>query len=484
MKYSIRGLALLGTVLVLSACGGGGGESDTQSSPTGGISRTGIASGPIATFGSIVVNGVHYNTDAASFRIDGNIGQQSDLSVGQIVTVQGTIDSNGTTGTANTVIFDDIVKGPVQSIDLIAQEITVLGQTVAIVAETSFDDRFSPASIDGLSLNQIVSVSGQIDSNGHIVASRLEPKPAGTKFKVHGNISNFDSSTLRFNINALVVDFSAAILDNFSGGQPADGDFVEVKGTALDAANELLATKVELESRFPGGTNGAYAEIEGFITRFDSAQDFDVGGMPVSTSASTVFTGGDPSDLGLNLKVEVEGVIDSNDVLVAQKVKIRRAKVVRVTADIDSVDTATNSVVVLGITVNVDTLTRLEDKSNADVDPMNLSDLNAGDYVEIRGSEIPAGSGVILAARFEREDADNDAILRGFVETFNEPGLSILGVVIETNGNTVFRDLNNTRISSAEFFAQLAPNTLVKAKGTEVSDSTIVARELELEMEQ
>ena len=60
---------------LLSACGGGGGgggdSGDTTSPPdttppTGGIGRTGVAVGPIANFGSIVVNGVRYDTDSAT----------------------------------------------------------------------------------------------------------------------------------------------------------------------------------------------------------------------------------------------------------------------------------------------------------------------------------------------------------------------------------------------------------------------------------
>ena len=56
----------------------------------------------------------------------------------------------------------------------------------------------------------------------------------------------------------------------------------------------------------------------------------------------------------VGLNVEVEGDIDANDILVATKVDIRRAKAVRATAVIDSVDGANDSIVLLGITVNVE----------------------------------------------------------------------------------------------------------------------------------
>ena len=96
-------------------------------------------------------------------------GVESDLSVGQIVVVKGEIDSNGTTGTANEVIFDDSVKGPVQSINLAGSSLVVLGQTVLVTADTSFDDNISPASLDGLTVGDIVEVSGLPDANGKTV---------------------------------------------------------------------------------------------------------------------------------------------------------------------------------------------------------------------------------------------------------------------------------------------------------------------------
>lgn len=489
MKFSktITMMIAAGACTLLVACGGGSSTEPAAAPPapppTGGISGNGIAIGPISNFGSIIVNGVRYETNAATFMVNDVAATQADLSVGQVVTVVGTIDSNGTSGSANTVTFDDVVKGPVESIDLAASQLVVLGQTVRVSPETSFDDSFIPASLDGVSVAQIVEVSGQFDANGDIVATRIEPKPAGTQFEVHGNVSALDAGNMLFNLSNLVVDFSTATLDNFPSGQISDGDFVEAKGTTLGANGELIATQVELESALPNANDGDRLEIEGFITRFASAQDFDVAGVPVTTDSNTVFEGGTSADLGLNIKVEAEGNLDAAGTLAATRIDIRRAKAVRATANVDSVDAANDSLVVLGITVSVDALTRLEDKSSADVDPMSISDINAGDYIEVRGDEFPAGSGNILATILEREDADTEAILQGFVETISDPSYTVLGVDIQTNGATIFRDENDTVISATDFFNALTVNALVKAKGTEVTDTTIAATEVEFELE-
>ena len=433
VRYSIMKnfmLLLLSLVLVsVAACGGGGSSSGDQITtpppppapappppPSGGIGRTGIAIGPISTFGSIVVNGVTYDTDSASFTVNEAPGTQTDLSVGDIVAIVGTVDEDGTTGTADEVLYDEAVTGPVDSIDVAATALVVLGQNVQVTLDTSFDDGFSPASLEGVSVGQIVEVSGQFDADGNIGATRIEPKPAGTQFEVHGSVTALDTAAQVFNLGNLTIDYSSAMLDDFPNGQINDGDPVEAKGTMLGAGGELIATRVEFESLFPDIAEDDFAEIEGFITRFVDATDFDVAGLPVTTDSQTVFEGGSAADLGLNIKVEAEGVFDANGVIVAEKVDIRRAKAVRAQALIDSVDIATNSVVVLGITVTTDELTRFEDKSSADVDPMTIADVNAGDFVEVRGDEFPAGSGTILATIFERDDPDPESRLQGFVE--------------------------------------------------------------------
>jgi fructose-specific phosphotransferase system component IIB len=474
-------LATVATVLVLSACGGGGSGGGNDPPPVDGIVRTGFAIGPITTFGSVVVNGVRYSTTSAVITVDDSPGIQDDLRVGQVVLVRGSINDNLTTGTANEIRFDDNVEGPIESIDLLTGVLVVLGQTVHTDSQTSFDDNIQPASLAGLIVGDIVEVSGLVMGDGSIAATRIEKKAAGALFEVHGIVSNLDSVNFRFSLNSLIIDYSGATLDNFPGGQISVGNPVEAKGSAFDGDGRLIATRVEFEGPATGNAND-HVEIEGFITRFASAQDFDVSGLRVTTSSSTVFTGGAAADLGLNIKVEVEGSLNASNTLVATKVDIRRAAAVRATALVDSVNAAGNSLVMLGITVNIDALTRLEDKSNAEVSPLTINSLNTGDYLEVRGAEQPAGSGRILASLLERDDFDTETILQGFVTTASAPSFTILGVTITTNGSTQFRDTDDSIISSAEFFSRAAAGTLVKAKGTETSAAAITADEVELEL--
>lgn len=497
-----------GVALVMAGCGGGGGGGSTAGIDGTGATGPGdptdtgtVAFGAVTAFGSIFVNGVRFDTSSASITIDGENGSEDDLDVGDVVLVTGTLDAGSAVeGVAATVVFDDAVEGPIESVDPAAGTFVVLGQIVRVVATTSFDDSIQPASIDGVSVGLVVEVSGFVASDGTIEASRVEPKPASTEFETTGIVSGLDTAATEFMINALVVDYGSAMLSNFQGGVISEGDLVEVKGSSvLGPDGELVATEVEFKGGELEGDDGDHVEIEGFITRFVDESDFDVSGFAVTTNAQTVFEGGGAGDLGLDVKVEVEGELDANGVLVADEVDIRRARAVRVFAAVDSAAPAsdpdaapgTGSFAVLGITVDVDALTRREDKTDLKVSPFGVDDLAAGDHVEVRGTEFPAGSGRILAGLVERDEPGDpaDTELRGFVTGVTGTDLTILGVTIMTGASTQFRDAAENPISSIEFFSQVtaaggdSSGSLVEVRGIETAPQMIMADEVELEAE-
>lgn len=469
--------------LAVASCGGGGSGDDgiIAPPPSNGIVRTGMVLGPISSFGSVVVNGIHYETDDAVITVNGEPATQADLRVGQVVRIVAELEDGELTGTASEVSFDDNVEGPIASLDVVAGTLVVLGQTVRVGPNTSFDDSIQPRSLEGLAVGDFVEVSGLPMADGSIDATRIELDADGGEFEVRGLVTALDTANQRFNLNALVVDYSGAQLDDFPGGQIADGQPVEAKGTTLDGNGALVATRVEYEGSVITGDEDDFAEIEGFITRFASAQDFDVAGVPVTTDSATRFEDGTAADLGLNVKVEVEGLFDGDGRLLAREVDIKRGGDVEITGTVDSVDAAGDSLVVLGITVAIDALTRFEDQSDARVSPLTLADLNVGDYVEIRGDEEPAESGQVLAALLERDDPDTESELRGFVTAVAAPTITVLGVTIQTDGSTEFQDVNDQPISSAEFFSRVVAGSQVKADGIETSPDTLLADEVELE---
>ncbi|MGH8261869.1 MAG: DUF5666 domain-containing protein [Steroidobacteraceae bacterium] len=420
--------------------------------------------GTITAFGSVVINGTHFDITSATLTRNGATVTQNDLAVGQIARVHGRKNMHDSNGHADHVDVDDQVVGPIASIDMTAGSFVAIGQTVTVDSATSF--KRDLAGLSALAVGDVVEVSGLVAADGHIAATRIERENGTTNFQVIGTVADLDGTAHTFKINALTVDYSTAMLNDFTSGAPADGDVVEVKGSVFDGATtKLTATRLEpADDETRDADHGDEVEREGLITRFVSATDFDVAGKPVTTNASTTFEGGTAADLALNVRVEAEGSLDANNVLVADKIKIKKAGIAELVGNVTAVDATAGTVMLLGVTVAVTADTRLEDRSDAEVDLFSLASLAVGDTVEVRGFENPVGSGAITATRLERERPKTTVIVGGFFQATTAPQFTILGITVDATNATISKDFHST-LTPDEFFAQ-APGHVVFVKGT------------------
>ncbi|MDJ0834803.1 MAG: DUF5666 domain-containing protein, partial [Gammaproteobacteria bacterium] len=235
--------------LTVMSCGGGG-----STIVTGGISGTGIVFGVLTGFGSIYVNGVRYDIDDANFEVDGvtyaGMAGQDNLSIGMVVRLQATNNGDGT-GVATQVFYDDAIEGPISGIvadpiNSARKTITVLGQDI-IIDDTSTS--FAGGSVfdfANIAVDDVVEVSGFVDQNAVINATRVEYKGAftgSTEIEIRGTVENL--VTDQFNLNGLTVFFTNAELEDLDNGL-GNGVFVEVKGIYM-GGNSIDAEKIEGE---------------------------------------------------------------------------------------------------------------------------------------------------------------------------------------------------------------------------------------------
>jgi hypothetical protein len=459
--------AVLALLVAIASCGGGGGSDVAV-----GIGGTGkIASGSITKFGSIFVNGVEYDIDTAICSVDGSdvTGNcQANLALGMVVTVEGTVSASS--GSADNVVFDANVAGPVSGLtatpDGLTKRLSILGVNVTVdTASTVFDDSMSGFSFATLADNNVVKVSGFVDASGTLQASYIA-KTADTvdfgttavKLKGTANVAGSAGPGAMFTLNGITVTIlPGADLSDLPGGVVSAGALVAVSGIVTSSTG-VNASKIEPGSQTVG-EDGDEVSIEGLVSGFTGdLGSFLVSGRLVDASGANF----EPASLQLadGLKVEVEGSI-SGTTLVADKVE-GRGNEIKIDATV-STRTATALTVLLGngsITVNVDSQTRIED-STGGVENPSLSDLNSGDFVQIRGF---LNDGGITASEIHRESAD-DIILQGPVESFaSGVSITILGVTFFTDLSTEFEDDSDSSISSAVFYGALNPGDLVKIK--------------------
>ena len=327
MKYSIRKAILLFilaiTCLVFSGCGGSGGGGSLAG---GGIGGTGItASGAITGFGSIFVNGIEFETAGANRDVDGetSISDGSDdaafLGIGMVVTVDGTLNDDGVTGTAKTIQYDPAVQGPVIDIDPIARSFSVMGISIVVQNNTVF----SNVTFDTLQSNDWVDVSGFFDAAGVLQATRIERKDGSEIVVVKGIVTGLAGTAFTLEVDhaasTYLVDTTTSDAELPDGGL-ADNQYVEVKGT-LDNNNVIIATSVQLRSEgFDDTGSAGIVSIEGIVTDFNGIDDFWVAGQRVNASVAEFYPASLVSDLGPGTEVEVEGPIQDG-VLTASRVE-------------------------------------------------------------------------------------------------------------------------------------------------------------------
>ncbi len=271
------------------------------------------------------VNGVTYLDGATTYTrvlLGGTAATASQLKPGQRVRVLGTkVD-----GAADTIAIDkELIKGPITAIAAGALE--VAGQSVGTDTGTIFDGR----TLSTLLAGDYVEIDGVFDAFGIIQASRIAYIPGGLteaeEIAATGIVSSHNPDLKTFTLQNLNVTYSGAQIDDgFGTSGFANGDYVVVKSTAALTGLSMNASKIEPTTADGEtvGEPGIELEIEGFVDRYVSAQDFDINGQAIATSTSTVFESGTAADLTLNVMAQVEGVVDANKVLQASKVSFER----------------------------------------------------------------------------------------------------------------------------------------------------------------
>lgn len=327
---------LLGAALLVSCAPSGGGNNMAN----GGIGGTGITtSGQITGFGSIWVNGKHFQIDTANVSLNGNPGDDQDahkgLRIGMVVTVTGTLGTDGINGTADVVSFVDEMQGVVQANNVTPTggTLTVMGQVVDVTAVQADpanrfeDDTLTYTTLADVPPGAVVEVSGYNDGMGTIYATRIEVKDdswqAGeSELEVKGVVSELNALAKTFVLGGLTVDYNGA--SQVPAGL-ADGQYVEAKTSQALNGNILYASEVDLEDggeRGVTGSEGDEVEVEGIITSDFAGTSFAVNGQQVVVAEGASLHGAATSDLVEGLDVHVHGTLNADGSILADEVEL------------------------------------------------------------------------------------------------------------------------------------------------------------------
>lgn len=480
LKQSIFSLAIAST---LAGCGGSSTSATPPSVPTVPTSPTSSATttqitGVITGFGSVFINGVEYETDSAEVSTDDNAGaSETDLHVGMVITLNGEVNEDGITGNASSIHYDEQLKGPLDSIDLIGNSLSVLGQTIFFDDLTSLDNVILIELIPG----DFLEISGFFNADGNLYATRIEKETESTQLKVQGMVDMLDTVNKTFTLSSLTIDYSSAVFDDFVEADLADGQEIRVKGLSSALSNEVfVVSEIKLKESNEEHEDGDDKHTEGFITSFESNSSFIVNNIHVITDGNTEFEHGSVDSLLLNVRVKIKGEFNATGDLLAKEIRIHQRSNLNLEGAIQGVDLSLSTVTVLDVVFEVNNQTKMKDESDTGERFFDLADLTVGDFVEIKGFIDNKGNNIATKMKRENEDDDNETELKGTVSNIIDFSFDIVGVNVNTNENTLFEGTDGDDVTQATFFEQLQDDMLVEVKG-QIENGIFVAFKVEIE---
>jgi hypothetical protein len=450
-------LAALAALLV--SCGGGtGGTGVTSNNPSNAVSIGVMAKG------SVIVNGVHFDDNTATIKIDDTPKTAAALQSGMVVKVLGSVNSDNVTGTAQQVKALVEVRGTPTSVDATANPptLTVLGQVVFADDQTIYSNL--PSNFASIVANTtLIEVHGLRDATNRIRATRIEANQAqmgdATVDEIRGVVSGgtgTNPTTFNLGPQAVAVVNGATIVP--TGATYQNGSVVEVHCTARPCvvAGVFQASLVEVEnaddSAFQPG-NGERFEVEGLVSGFTATPgSFFVAGTSVTTTSSTRFEGGVATDLANDVQVEAEGTFNGTTLL-ATKIEFKRS-VIRLqgataNATANSFDMQiANGAFTVRIEVNSQTSGSIPTNGTA--------------CVQVRGQrKSPAAPLVVIADEINGGCSNsNRNFIQAPVEAETGTTLTLLGFAIDVGNPTdtpPYEDVNAVGISQSQFFSAVTP---------------------------
>ena len=369
-------------VLALGGCGGGVDSGGT------GAPRSASASGPVTGFGSVIVDGVHFDDSSASVTDgDGAVRTRNDLKLGMTTTINGSVlmmDANGAQGTATSIQFDSAIVGPVDILNGGGNSLVVLGQTVDVRPSTIFENGLN-GGLAALTRGDVIDVYALFDAlNNRYAATRIERKSGVSAYRLRGIVGNLNTVTRTFTFGTQRISYAGVPASDVPTTL-ADGRFMRVQVQTAPTGGAWVAT--QLRDGVNRIENRNDARIEGLISNFTSIAQFSVDGVSVDASHASV-TGS--VALGLAVRVAVAGTA-SNGVLVASTVKSKTdADVVNegfvLNGSISTIDTVGMNFVLRDVTVGYSGSVELRNGT--------ISDLAVGRRVNVKGEVSADGTGL------------------------------------------------------------------------------------------
>ncbi|MDJ0751070.1 MAG: DUF5666 domain-containing protein [Woeseiaceae bacterium] len=209
--------------------------------------------GKITGLDEIVVSGFHYDTDSTNVFVNGLPANAPDLKLGQIVAVEGEVNYSDASGIADEIRYYPTVVGPFESADVENGRLVIMGQEIRVDTDTVFGIDIDPDTYDGLTVGTVVEVSGIVDTDGTIDATRIERPVSSDRLQLTGDVTALDPVRMTFRVNHLMLDYSNATFIDLPAGMPVEGIAVMAVGAL---SGDTMVVEQLVQAPLAGGALG------------------------------------------------------------------------------------------------------------------------------------------------------------------------------------------------------------------------------------
>ena len=393
---------------------------------------------------------------------DAIAGEPTPTQVGPGSTVFARLAADATlsSGLAETVEIHTQLRGPITQLN----PLQVLGQNLTIDADTVLLG-LPEAGMNALRIGNILEISGQIDANNSVIATRLGLKNTPPNWRLSGFVTSLTTNSLHIGEQVVNVKFAPINCDAgiAIGSYVAIRAFTQtpyVNGTPISADQVRCATPTPSASVI-----GAAMVVTGLIGTAPQNGELLLGTLHIATDAQTRFRNGNAGDLHAGVRIEVEGSYSNLNRLRASKIRfIRRS--IRLQAPVAPSDiNLGESLTILGNNIKNSAQLR-------DLDAIFALGLTESRLLDVRAYQDSAGN--FYATRVSNISVPvlNNYTLQGPASDIEAAmtRCKVFGTTISASNS--YSTINGLMVTPQQFYAALTDAMLVRIENAVFDSNT------------
>jgi len=457
----VYSLILILMLYLLTGCGGIRGSGGTiEEEPTTKTNK--IFKGKVSQINSstqeIIVNGVEISLNGAQIYRNSSLIENGGLRVGQIASVE-TGSSKRGKFSAIKIDIEDQVQGPIESINLEENTITILGQKIHISSATSFTQK----SLKTLKINYYMAVFGYKDEKGVLEATLIEFlgdifKPTTDTVKISGEVSSVDLDS-----GTIVVEGVEIMVGDTEIQTIKIGDNLSLNGLTMNQQNPTILQTAE-----------SITNIQSEVKTYDLNREIVLEGLPVKITERNMFTlNGYQITVPVELmdaesissvadrKLIISGIFIAEKEVLADSIRVEQAKNfefrgILKTTNVENEISIFNKTILINIYTSIDfNLKQLVEDTNKGVTSQVVY---AKGYVNSEGKMIAT---VVSVNPDEKEQYE---FIKGKIESIENEALMISGISIRLNNFIIYLN-DDRRVNVSELLELIAVGDQVEVFG-------------------